>query len=542
MGRIRFPVTDRAGNVGATIADLTIETGPPPVWDNVLTDETIQSDVFVPAGESWLFGPNVEVEGNVIIAGRFAQRPGSTLKIVGADPDAYGTGGGLDFDPIVHKNHFGIWLLNTGILDIRGTPKVGWNRTGTDPSWLAGDELWIAPTDVGDFTPRPWFPGDPVPQVDPRVPPTEVMNVTRDIIIEGDPIAHIHIRSQLPQTIEYVTLKRMGVGNNASSGPVPGRAAIHFHQVGDASRGSVVRGVAVIDSEGVVFQPHLSHGISIIDNVSVNGFVYALWWNATDPTDDLVVDRLCVSGVHMPRAISGKASRWDCIQLGGGTNKVMRNSVASGAHGNDLAQGFPWQGATDTDSLWDFTEGNVAHNNQGAGLRFWTNDRDPHHIRNAITYRNGEGGILHGAYSNSVRWSDLLLIEDHVKLAAVSKGQRPGDGGPQRYERCVIEAQEGPAIRVTALRKRFDPDDGNRVEFIDCILRGAVGSPAVRFEGTLENPWFALFRRCGIEPDDIEFPSSIPSALNDTSILIEHEDGRNWEITVENGQRNVKEL
>src|SRR5690606_536283 len=100
----------------------------------VLENDTIKGDVVVPAGETWLIGPNVWIEGNLRTdSGTIAMRPGSSLHFIGANPEEY-VGGGMGWDP-KYARDIGVWVGRAGVLDIRGTPKVGWNRTGSDPSW-----------------------------------------------------------------------------------------------------------------------------------------------------------------------------------------------------------------------------------------------------------------------------------------------------------------------------------------------------------------------------------------------------------------------
>jgi hypothetical protein len=76
----------------------------------------------------------------------------------------------------------------------------------------------------------------------------EVMDLTRNVRIEGTPggPAHVFIRSTKPQSIKYAQIRYTGVlkGTNTSSG-TSGRYGLHFHMMGDGSRGSVVEGVVV---------------------------------------------------------------------------------------------------------------------------------------------------------------------------------------------------------------------------------------------------------------------------------------------------------
>jgi hypothetical protein len=493
-----------------------------------LANVTIQGDVVVPDGERWLIGSGVQIAGNLrTVGGTIAMRPGSSLKFLGANPEEY-VGGGQTYEAAFARD-IGLWIGTQGVLDIRGTPKTGWNRTGVDPTWQATDEYWITPTAVDDYEPRRWTPGSPVPQIDPRVPAAEVINVTRDIVIEGP--GHIHIHSQKPQRLEYFQLRRMGVSSRKFQGQVLGRYALHLHFSLDGSRGTIIRGVAAVNSEGHVFVPHVSHGVTMIDNVSVNSFADAFWWDDGDQTNDLLVDRLAVSGVEMPREISGSVSRFNAATLGLGSNMEVRNSAVSGARDNKLSVGWNWlsQGAP----KWIFEQGNVAHNNSGPGIRFWVNQREPHHVQHAMTYRNGEGGIENGAYANSNRYSNVLLVDDYIFQNSNSK-VLPLDGKGASYTNVHVFAREGPALRIGNRNLEGDTN----LELIDCTLQPGPGAPKV-FVTDGKTPWTAHFIRSGVTPEDIVF-ETLSGGNDGTRILIDHEDGRKWEILVQNGQKIVR--
>jgi hypothetical protein len=446
-------------------------------------------------------------------------------------------GAGSDHMAVVASD-VGLWVTGDGVLDIAGTPKQGWNRTGMHSTWKAGDEYWVSPTDPEDYDPRRWSLGDPVPQFDPRVPAAEVMNVTRDVVIEGP--AHIHIHSHRPQRIEYLQLRSMGVSNEKFEGPVLGRYALHLHHGEDGTRGTVIRGVAAIDSRGKVFVPHQSHGITMEDLVSVNSYADALWWDKGDTTEDLLVDGLAASGVHMPRSVAGTNRNFSVATLGSNEGATIRNSAVSGSRGNARALGFHWNTSNahrlESRAVWNFHD-NVTHNNEGHGLRFWFNDRWAHNVRDSAIYNNGGFGIENGAYTNTIRYSDVLVLDnqDGGILHHSSSRDQADDGGPSRYTNVTV-AGPGPSLEIGRLRGT----PGTRQEFIDCDLGD---SPKVLLDegDKTDNVFIALFRRCGdLTPEDVIFGGSrISSEMNGTSIILEHPDGRAWEITVQGGKKVV---
>jgi len=524
------PSTPNLAIVGAT------ET-----WDRVISNTQVTGDIIVPTGKKWLIGANVRVSGNVRTdGGTIAMRPGSSLTFVGAKAEQYVTGG-MRYDQSFSKD-WGIWVGGTGVLDVRGTPKVGWNRTGRDPTWKPGDELWISPTAGGDFKPRRWYPGQAIPRADPRVPAAEVINVTRDIVIEGP--GHIHISSRVPQRIEYVTLRRMGIfrAGGGVAGASTGRYAIHLHMMGNGARGTVIQGVALVGSEGRGFVPHASHGVLMRDNVSVNSFVEAFWWDEGEEhaTHDLLVDRLAVSGVTVPRTLTGVHPRWDGILLAHGTGNEIRNSAVSGVRGGKLSNGFAWADGTSALLVWTFNSGNVAHNNEGNGTRTWNNSSSPHVIDNLVAYRNGASGIQNGAYSNSNRYTGALLIGNGLHHNSNSNANKV-DGGPGRYVGLVVETT-GAALTVG---HRQLPA-GTYQEFVDCTLSGSPkvfvqkGTPSLGEAFT--RPWLARFIRCDVTPGDIVWEDLSAPGIEGSHVFLEHIDGRRWEITIKQGKVGVTVL
>jgi hypothetical protein len=170
------------------------------------------------------------------------------------------------------------------------------------------------------------------------------------------------------------------------------------------------------------------------------------------------------------------------------------------------------------------------------GVRFWNNSKQPHVVSNYVGYRNGTAGIENGAYSNSNRYADVLLVEERL-IHHTSGTILATDGGPGRYERLEIRAPVGmPAIEVRGLNLPA----ATRQEFIDCVLVPGAGAPKVRIVAG-GNPLIALFRNCGITPADIEWPNPIPEGLEGSDIIIEHEDGRRWQVQVAAGLLQITE-
>jgi hypothetical protein len=496
--------------------------------------------VTIAQGETALVDGLVTTPANVVVHGTLVMRPGSHLRFRGVDMTKYvgATSQDHQHQQIVDSD-VGLWVTKHGVLDIAGTPKQGWNRTGTHPTWQADDEYWISPTQPGDYDPRRWKPGDGIPRFDPRVPAAEIMNVTRDVVIEGP--AHIHIHSHKPQRIEYLQLRSMGVSNAKHGGPVLGRYALHFHHGEDGTRGTIVRGVAAINSRGKVFVPHLSNGITFEDVVSVKSYAEAFWWDKGDKTHDVLVDGLAASGVAMPETVAGSRQNIPVVVLKSNEGATIRNSAVSGSRGNFRALGFHWNTEKahrfEHRAVWNFHD-NVSHNNEGHGLRFWFNDRWAHHVRDTVIYNNGQFGIENGAYTNTIRYSGVLVLNNQAGgiLHHSSSRDQTDDGGPARYTNVTVEGP-GPAVEIGRLRGTPE----TRMEFVNCDLGG---TPKVLLDASdkTENRFLALFRHCGdLTPDDLNFGGkSISTNLNGSSIIIEHRDGRSWHVTIENGKKVVE--
>ena len=98
--------------------------------------------VDVAAGAVLELDPDVSttltVTGNVVVEGLLRMRPRRpdvvhTLRFRDVDESRFVGGGGY---PVA--TDVGLWVVGAGALDLAGTPRAGWNRTGRDPSWRAG--------------------------------------------------------------------------------------------------------------------------------------------------------------------------------------------------------------------------------------------------------------------------------------------------------------------------------------------------------------------------------------------------------------------
>jgi hypothetical protein len=377
------------------------QTGAPGVTRQVTGFQA--SGFEVPAGETWEVVGTVETPKNVLVRGTLRMRPGSTLRFVGVDETRF-VGGGMD--PVA--TDVGLWVVDAGMLDIQGTPRAGWNRTGTDPTWQPGDEVLQAPTSGWTF--QPFTPGSPVPRAYPDVPPTEVLNLTRDVVIEGTPggRSHIKITSTRPQLIRHCVIRHMGPTG------VLGRYPLHFHMCEDGSRGSVVEGVVVRDCGNHAFVPHVSHGITFRDCIAYNVLRDAYWWDPGDWRDpstwsnDIRFEH-CLAALVKPWDAAGGGDKFRLtgfqLQLGTGNACVDCTTVAVTTTNGDCS-GFHWPEFGS--GRWLFKDC-VAHQSGVNGIFVWDNNGDGHLIENFVAYNCGVG-IDHGAYVNGYVYRDVNLV------------------------------------------------------------------------------------------------------------------------------------
>jgi hypothetical protein len=401
------------------------------------------------------FDPEVSttlvVTGNVIVRGVLRMRPATadvvhTIRFRDIDEEAFV---GDTMDPV--DSDVGVWVVERGSLDLRGTARTGWNRTGWDRSWRDDDEVVRAPQAAGDFaTYRTMGRHESVPRVvgpDGAEYRTEVLNLTRNVVIEGAPQAraHVFIRSEVAQSIRYALFRwmgprhalpglpryhhagrqlgRFGTGGEIEypqgqfsatrfpeSAPVLGRYPVHFHHCEDGSRGSVVEGCVVRNSSRA-FVPHSSHGITMRDCIAFDIIDDAFWWDEEHPTDDLVWDHCGAFGIRFDPVTAGSPA---AFVLGQGQRPVIRDCVAVGVRGGGGADaGFLWPAFANMaeDNVWQSSD-LVAHNCYGAGVYVWQDDDNRHVVERLVSYRNGGEGLVHGARRNAYRYDDVVLFDN----------------------------------------------------------------------------------------------------------------------------------
>lgn len=471
-----------------TVAGINVNSGGVLVFDNSQSTTLLTS-------------------ANVVVQGKLEMRPASatviqTLRFTGISESKF-VGGGMD----VLATDVGLWVMGAGKLDLAGTSKTSWTRaTGAIAAgattvtvegaagWQAGDEISITPTEspaVGaafstGFEERTIksVSGSTVtlssgasrshPVVNNQWA-AEVMNLTRNVRIEGTPSGkgHIYIRSTQTQSIKNVAIRYMGArkdrGGSSATELVAGRYGLHFHHCMDGSRGSLVEGNVVRDTDNHSYVPHVSHGIKFLDNIAYNVTETAFWWDPGDPTHDVIYDHnivaICkwvVSALNM-NAEDAPTFSSSGMALNTGDGNIAKNNVVVAGSQGDHAEGgaYNWE-AVINEGVWIFT-GNMAHN-CGCGLRVWQNSTRNHVIDDFIAYHN-TWGMFHGAYANSYTYNGGTFYGCGIEIKAAS-----ANTNRVRLENITID---GAGIVDYGLQVIHSPLPGDKPVFIrNVTIRG----------------------------------------------------------------------
>lgn len=487
------------GGLLTALASSMLPTQGADAATRVLSGDVSLDSLTVEAGEIVRFDPDrsttLTLKGSVIVRGTLEMRPSSekvthVLRFVDVNEAAY-VGGGDAVTP----GDIGLWVEEAGVLDARGTPKAAWNREGADPTWSRDDELVVAPTAPNDFRPRAFAAGSPVPQVvGPAGLPysTEVANLTRNVRIEGTPggRAHLRFHSTGPQRVSYVSVRWMGprkdLNGDGYSDPIAGRTAMHFHRMDDGSRGSVVEGVVLRDVGGAIaLDLHRSSGVTVRDSIvyEANGDGFGWENNETEPTHDTLLERNLALSLEPVPVFRGYTQAG--FILGNGLGNVLRDSAASAVRGNNTAAGFHWPSGTpqEVDQSWS-AAGLVSHNNKADGVYAWQNSKGADaDIDNVVVYRNGKGGVDHGAYANAFNYTDVVSFENGVDLIlhgkSIDTAARPmelvGTFGsvllPKHSSNQVRPGVVRGSVKSLFINESTQAGRGGRTDFVDTGLQ-----------------------------------------------------------------------
>jgi hypothetical protein len=498
--------------------------------------------ITIRPGATLVFAPEtavtVESSRNVVVEGRLTMRPASpavthVLRFVGIDERNFVGGGDNVLD-----SDIGLWIVGAGKLDAVGSSKTSWTRDAAPVAagattielqepptgWQPGDEISIAPTEHPGVGNPSWngfdqrtitavsgntvtFSGGAARE-HPIVNGTwgaEVMNLTRNVRIEGTPSGRTHVMftAQVPQTITNVALRFTGprkVAGNGFTNFVMGRYGLHFHMGHDGTRGSVVDGVVIRDGGSHAFVPHMSHGITFRNTIAFNQFEEAYWWDDKELTNDTTYEHAVAAMLKSDPAYRGY--RLSGFELGRGSGNAVRDSVAVGVQGSLDSSGFTWPEAANAEpNTWSFT-GNVTHNNKIDGIFVWQNTNGRHVVESFVAYRNGQFGIDHGAYGNVYEYRDGILFENGwggIKQRANSRGSL----GALTFARMTITGSPVAVRLAEHNRAEWQP-----AVYRDCAYSQHTSVPIEIMEAM--NPGLYDFINCDLEPGDFRLTSVLP--------------------------------
>ena len=471
-------------------------------------DPTVAGVVIGPSG-SLVFDPKatrtLTSKGNVIVRGRLTMRPAGSsvvhrLAITGAKESSFKGGGAIPLDSDV-----GVWVVSNGVLDAIGSARRGWIRAAgsigkgarkitladAPTGWRAGDEVVITPTRSPAVSSKQYAEYDTAtissvsgktitlsrstsyahPKVDVgtgKAFAAEVLNLTRNVRIEGKPGARIHVfmNSRKKQTLRFISARH--VGPRQGTNGVLGRYGIHFHMAGNGSRGSLVEGCVVREAGHHAFVPHASHGVTFRDCVAHDTMSSAYWWDpgAGNATRDAVFDRCVSSYVHT----DGPAFRLSAFWLGHGEGNVAKGCVAVGVLGDKTASGFQWPedpGPREDGTVWEFKDC-VSHNNKVNGIFTWQNNLGKSVIDRFVAYHNGKAGIEHGAYKNVYQYKNSTLYGNGVAGAFVHAVS--GDVVPLSFVNVVFDGVGKNQYAIMFERHTAAPNRPTRVT--GCTFKG----------------------------------------------------------------------
>lgn len=482
------------------------------IVDTVRLDVDARVDgVRIAPGGSLVFDPNasrsLETFGNVVVLGRLVMRTGAPgiihrLTFVNINESRF-LGGG----EVVLASDVGVWVMDEGMLDIVGAPKLAWTRASggiakgatslgltEDPvGWQVGDEIVLTPTlppterehalayDVRTLTSvvgrtitldRPTAVEHPsVDLAQGEVLGAEVLNLTRNVRIEGTHRGrtHIFVHGDRAQTFRYASLRHMGP--RRATGFVPGRYAIHFHLAHGGASGSLMEGIVARECGSHAFVTHNSHGVTWRNCISHDTQAEPYWWDPADkdedipalPSDDVLYER-CVASLVQPNTTDN--FRLSAFFLGAGSRNVARQCVAVGVQGKEETSGYFWPALSE--GVWTF-EDNISHNNAVHGLFVWQNTDEPHVVTRFKAFHNGASGIFHGAYLNRYQFNGGVL-HGNLEAALTIKALSKANVGTLRFTDLLCNGADFSEY-VVVIPEHVQPSRGRTV-LSGCQFRG----------------------------------------------------------------------
>jgi hypothetical protein len=507
----KVPVTGAAITVNSghvLTLDTTVEVG----GLQIMKRGTLQ---FLTSRSNTLYSTeNINVFGKLIMSPLLMSNI-HTIVFKNVDESKF-IGGGMD----IFRTDVGLWVRDSGTVSLFGNDKTpyvylkdsavkGSNQivlNRAPANWRAGDVIAISPTEnnkqpnfYNGFDTRKIVSvvsnvvtlDSPIIYNHPRVYnpfkkvylTSEVMNLTRNVRIEGTPTGRSHINIGMvntPFTMKNVQIRYMGPRKPDGSGyttKVTGRYALHLHMNGYATTGSYVKNVVVSDCGSHAYVPHASHGVLFENCISYNTFEEAYWWDF--PTSD----KDTTNNSHNTTYTGCIAAMTKCdppfrgyrltgFYLGSGRDNTAKRCIAVGNYGSGSASGFLWPEASNfTDNVW-ILDSNISHNNRCNGIFTWQNDSHTHIVKGFTIYNNGLYGLEHGAYVNAYKYTDLSLFGNKygVFIHATPSGSINTVSDEWGYNAHIINSKSTDSLYIT---KHTLPGKGPFL-FKDCYFPGVI--------------------------------------------------------------------
>jgi hypothetical protein len=400
----------------------------------------------------------------------------------------------VDVPMVVLDSDVGLWVMGSGVVTAAGQVKRAWSKLSEgagpgDPSfrvdnadgWLAGDRIVLTPT-------APVATDGFAAQFDERVlasvagttgvlasAPTfrhagcsdgclrrgEAANLTRNVVVRSfDTTAHAHVMvaQQGVLQLDSVELRDLGPSKECTGGGPARRAAIYFHQQGDASRASFVRHASIWRGKNHFIVVEKSHGIQITDTAGYDtaGDGFALMFDdsacgtrcqATGfMPQDVVLDGVLAAKVAVPTRQDG------CAAIGAVSGLVASGDDRSGAIGS-VATGVAYNAepfgnigaihhAENGAGPGNVFRDDEAHNNNAHGIADWQNNsaNPGAPYGNLRAWSNLGDGFHHGAYGNDIRYVNATAIDNvgaDFGVVAITTA-----GGVARLDGAVLDALE----------------------------------------------------------------------------------------------------
>lgn len=300
----------------------------------------------------------------------------------------------------------------------------------------------------------------------------EVALLTRNVVITSkDPNlrGHTMFMEKAKGGISYTEFVNLGPQNQLGKYPV------HFHKMGDASKGMIVQGASIWNSTNRWITIHSSNGIMLRDNVGYNSTGHGYFLEAGDEMSNVIHNNIGIlvnPGNLIPS--DGTAS---VFWLENVRNKLTNNIAVHGYYYGykydvpNRVQDLKSLGKVNLRALSILQfDNNEAHHNGVYGL--WTSlgaQHDPSSqkvptssVKNLLSWRNGSWGIYLEGRSTNVINSTIFGNRLNIGFG--------NDNNIVSNTRIIGEVDKGPPASIVGIL--FDKGVNNLVK--DSVVEGHI--------------------------------------------------------------------